>query len=118
MKHLLSTVIVLGTILSPGFAHAENALIPSPVDRSISSPIPAASARFIPGESHTAAIRAWKRSLIPVAISQSLDISSSYGMRELNPMLAGPDGRFGAKAATIKLEMRERNGRWRVSTRR
>jgi hypothetical protein len=48
-------------------------------------------------------MRAWRRSLIPVAVSQSLDTSSSYGMRELNPMLAGPDGRFGPKAATIKL---------------
>lgn len=46
--------------------------------------------------------RAWKRSLIPVAVSQSLDVASSYGMRELNPMLAGSDGRFGMRAVAIK----------------
>jgi hypothetical protein len=38
-----------------------------------------------------------------LAASQALDITSSYGMRELNPMLAGQDGRFGAKATTIKI---------------
>jgi hypothetical protein len=47
--------------------------------------------------------RAWKRSLIAVAASQSLDIASSYGMRERNPLLASSDGRFGPKAASIKL---------------
>ncbi len=49
-----------------------------------------------------AAYRAWKRSLIPLAVSQGLDIASSYGMRELNPGLAGADGRFGMKAVAIK----------------
>jgi hypothetical protein len=41
--------------------------------------------------------------LVAVAASQSLDIASSHGMRELNPLLAGPDGRFGAKATSIKV---------------
>jgi len=45
----------------------------------------------------------WKLSLIPLAGSQVLDVSSSWGMRELNPVLAGNDGRFGAQAATVKL---------------
>ncbi len=45
----------------------------------------------------------WKLSLAPVFASQVLDVTSSYGMRELNPMLASPDGRFGAKGAGIKL---------------
>jgi hypothetical protein len=45
----------------------------------------------------------WKLSLVPLAASQALDASSSWGMRELNPVLAGPDGRFGARAATVKL---------------
>ncbi len=49
-----------------------------------------------------AAIQSWKRSLLPLVATQGLDVVSSYGMRELNPMLAGPDGRFGAKAAAIK----------------
>jgi len=46
--------------------------------------------------------RSWRRSLAAVAVSQTLDITSSYRMRELNPLLASSDGRFGAKAATIK----------------
>ena len=47
--------------------------------------------------------RQWKISLAPVVASQTLDVASSYGMRELNPVLAGPDGRFGPRAAGIKL---------------
>jgi len=47
--------------------------------------------------------RKWTFSLAPVFASQALDVASSYGMRELNPMLAGPDGRFGARGAGIKL---------------
>jgi hypothetical protein len=45
----------------------------------------------------------WKWSIAPVIASQALDVTSSYGMRELNPALAGPDGRFGMKAATVKI---------------
>jgi len=44
----------------------------------------------------------WKMSLAPLVASEALDAASSYGMRELNPVLAGPDGRFGAKATAIK----------------
>jgi hypothetical protein len=54
-------------------------------------------------EKDQAAYRQWKISLAPVVASQVLDVASSYGMRELNPMLAGPDGRFGAQGAGIKL---------------
>ncbi len=45
----------------------------------------------------------WQLSVAPVFASQALDVASSYGMRELNPMLAGSDGGFGAKGAGIKL---------------
>ena len=45
----------------------------------------------------------WKLSVAPVFASQALDVASSYGMQELNPVLAGSDGRFGAKGAGIKL---------------
>lgn len=48
---------------------------------------------------------AWKWSLAPLVASQGLDIASSYGMRELNPLLAGSRGEFGVKAATIKIGM-------------
>jgi hypothetical protein len=49
--------------------------------------------------------RAWERSLIPLVASQSLDAASSYGYRELNPMLASPNGEFGLKATTIKFSV-------------
>jgi hypothetical protein len=44
----------------------------------------------------------WAVSLAPLATAQALDAASSYGMRELNPLLAGPDGGFGMKATSIK----------------
>jgi hypothetical protein len=49
------------------------------------------------------ALRAWKYSLIPLAGSQVLDATSSYGARELNPILASPNGGFETKALSIKL---------------
>lgn len=45
----------------------------------------------------------WKLSLAPFAVSQALDVSSSRGMRELNPVLASPNGQFGARGAAVKL---------------
>src|SRR5271168_848369 len=49
------------------------------------------------------AMRHWKISLAPLFASQALDVSSSWGMRELNPVLAQPNGSFGAKSAVLKL---------------
>jgi len=46
--------------------------------------------------------REWEYSLIPLVASQALDASSSYGLRELNPMLAGGNGTFGPKAVSLK----------------
>jgi hypothetical protein len=48
-------------------------------------------------------VRRWKVSLIPLVVSQTLDISSSWGMRELNPVLSGPDHRFGGQAVAVKI---------------
>jgi hypothetical protein len=45
----------------------------------------------------------WKWSLAPLAASQALDITSSYGMRELNPLLAGSRGQFGIQSAVLKV---------------
>jgi hypothetical protein len=50
-------------------------------------------------------LKTWKLSLAPLVASQALDASSSYGMRELNPLLASPNGGFEAKALNIKLAM-------------
>jgi hypothetical protein len=44
----------------------------------------------------------WAISLAPLVASEALDAASSYGLRELNPLLAQPDGRFGMKAAGLK----------------
>ena len=46
--------------------------------------------------------RQWAISLAPLFASQALDAASSYGMLELNPLLASPNGSFGMKATTIK----------------
>jgi hypothetical protein len=50
-----------------------------------------------------AALTSWKISLVPLVASQALDASSSYGMRELNPLLASANGGFEMKGAMIKL---------------
>ena len=47
-------------------------------------------------------LRSWERSLIPLVASQSLDAASSYGYRELNPLLADRNGDFGARATNVK----------------
>jgi hypothetical protein len=69
--------------------------------------LPVAPMRLVTGSAastdHRRDLRRWKLSLVPLAASQALDLSSSWGMRELNPVLAGPDGRFGVQAATVKL---------------
>ena len=46
--------------------------------------------------------RQWAISLAPLFASEALDAASSYGMRELNPVLAGSSGGFGMKASVIK----------------
>lgn len=64
--------------------------------------IPAATLKY-EERANSRAREAWKLSLAPLIASQSLDAASSYGLRELNPLLAGPDGRFGARAAVLKI---------------
>lgn len=49
------------------------------------------------------ALKSWKISIAPLVASQALDAASSYGMRELNPLLASSNGGFEMKAASIKL---------------
>ena len=47
--------------------------------------------------------RRWVVSLAPLAASQALDAHSSWGHRELNPLLADANGGFGMKATGIKV---------------
>ena len=98
MNSFLRSTILLSGVLLVSSAQAENIFAEPAAERYI----PQAQQKYV-AKQQDAALRAWKISLVPVVASQSLDIASSYGMRELNPMLAGPDGRFGAKATTIKL---------------
>jgi hypothetical protein len=56
-----------------------------------------------PDSAHAAAMKSWRISLAPLIGSQVLDASSSYGMRELNPLLASSNGGFEMKATSIKL---------------
>ena len=44
----------------------------------------------------------WKWSVAAVAASTVADCHSSFGMRELNPMLRGPGSRFGVQSALLK----------------
>jgi hypothetical protein len=46
--------------------------------------------------------RQWVISLATLVAAQTLDAASSYGMRELNPLLASANGGFGLKAVAIK----------------
>jgi hypothetical protein len=44
----------------------------------------------------------WKWSVVAVVASTAADCHSSFGMRELNPILRGPGGRFGVQSAVLK----------------
>jgi hypothetical protein len=50
-------------------------------------------------------MRSWERSLIPLVASQSLDAASSYGYRELNPLLPESNGVFGMRATAVKFSV-------------
>lgn len=104
MNRLLASMILLGGVATVP-AHAENAfagVYAEPAARYIPGAASATPSVSYVQQRDEAAIRAWKRSLIPLVATQSLDIASSYGMRELNPLLAGPNGEFGAKGIAIK----------------
>lgn len=49
--------------------------------------------------------RAWAWSAAAFAASAVADAASSRGRYELNPVLRGPDGHFGAKGMAIKFSM-------------
>ncbi len=56
-----------------------------------------------PKEGTRAVGRGWKVSAAAVLAASAFDCQSSWGRLELNPLLRGSDGRFGAKGAGIKL---------------
>ncbi len=44
----------------------------------------------------------WKWSAAALVAGASADVASSYGRVELNPLLRGPDGRFGARGVVLR----------------
>jgi len=94
LRTLPSVSLIVFFAMTPAYVRAADA---SPWDQSL-------SVRSASEESTgKASFNRWKLSVGPVFASQTLDVASSYGMQELNPMLAGSDGRLGVKGAGIKL---------------
>lgn len=57
----------------------------------------------VPAATPYAGRNLWRLSLATLAVSNGLDIQSSWGKHELNSTLASPSGEFGAQGALIKL---------------
>lgn len=57
------------------------------------------------GEAARPGKRRWWVSVAAVAAASVMDMQSSWGRREVNPILRGPDGRFGARGAVVKSSM-------------
>jgi len=106
MRTLAASFVTLATLAISPMAHAQQtefAIVPARVDLAMDRAPSAAGLGAYAIHNESPGRQAWKLSLMGVAASQSLDIVSSYGMRELNPMLASSDGSFGGKAVSIKI---------------
>jgi len=66
------------------------------------SPIPS-SHESIEESARAASLQSWKISLAALVGSQAADAATSYGMRELNPLLASANGGFEIRAAVTKM---------------
>jgi len=94
-------VLFLCTFLGAPIVHAADAATPTlpAIDNSVESlSRETGNHQNTHGNWH----KKWAISLAPLVASEALDAASSYGLRELNPVLAQPDGRFGMKAAGVK----------------
>lgn len=47
----------------------------------------------------------WWLSVAALGAATAADVRTSWGRPELNPMLSGPDGRFGARGVAVKLSI-------------
>jgi hypothetical protein len=65
-------------------------------------PMVPAARQSVDESARSTALRSWKWSLVPLVASQSLDVASSYGLRELNPLIANSNGAFGAGSVAMK----------------
>jgi hypothetical protein len=109
---ILTGVIILSEIITSARAAETDAHVPVTTTASfppVRPTIDQLPSRFLaepralqPSNNYTAWDRNWAISLAPLFASQALDAASSYGMRELNPLLASPNGSFGTKATGIK----------------
>src|SRR5258707_7551789 len=100
---VLTLPITIAAVLMPlalraaDMSVAEASLVPMP-ETSVAALSRAAVERprtyYLRTPDQQAGYNAWKRSLVVVAASQALDVASSYGMREVNPLLADGSGRF------------------------
>jgi hypothetical protein len=50
----------------------------------------------------TSGMTLWRASVAALAVTNIMDVKSSWGKRELNPALAGSGGTFGARGALLK----------------
>jgi len=106
LAHAADAASAAAIIAAEPAAAASSALLPGSYSNSL-LPVNRSAAELAAEEARNAARnqvwrKRWMLSLAPLVASQALDASSSWGMRELNPALAGSDGRFGMKAAGIK----------------
>ncbi|MEQ1946434.1 MAG: hypothetical protein ABL995_04560 [Bryobacteraceae bacterium] len=100
--YTLASITLLGSTLYSSTLHAESLLRPVvPVDEMANQIVKERSeAKNFDADARWH--KRWAVSLAPLTASQALDASSSYGMRELNPLLASANGGFGMKATSIK----------------
>jgi hypothetical protein len=98
MKHslIISLVFSASAVFGQDFLAAP-AAAQRPHIPTFSTSVDAASRRAA-----STSMKSWKWSLVPLFASHAMDAGSSWGHVERNSLLAGPDGRFGAKAAGIK----------------
>jgi len=96
-KFLVLNLLLASAVLPQAFA--ADMTTPATENFIVKTQQSVAAERFVYQKSY----RAWQLSLVPVAASQAADMYSSYGLRELNPALAGSNQKFGNQSALIKL---------------
>ncbi len=87
-------LVLLTAILIPALRAADHSFP--------AAAIPAAAESVNETAARQTAVRRWKISLAPLIASQTLDVASSWDMRELNPVLSQSNGGFGMKSAAVK----------------
>jgi hypothetical protein len=95
----LASILALSALFAPGLRAADSAPgVSQPVESRLVPAVP--TYRSL---SEDRSYKAWKVSLAPMIAGFAVDATSSRGLRETNPVLAGSDGQFGAKGAMIKV---------------